>query len=58
MLYEVITGPGLAGIVAKHTGTFSSSYLLAAGATGFAVLLASFLRKPFAEDTVTDPQSR
>jgi len=51
-------GPGLAGVVAKQTGSFSSSYLLAAGATGFAVLLASFLRKPFAEDTVTDPRSR
>jgi len=51
-------GPGLAGVVAKQTGSFSSSYLLAAGAPGFAVLLASFLRKPFAEDTVTDPRSR
>jgi MFS family permease len=51
-------GPGLAGVVAKQTGSFSSSYLLAAAATGFAVLLASFLRKPLAENTVTDPRSR
>jgi MFS family permease len=39
-------GPSLAGIVAKSTGTFSLSYLMAAAATGTAVLLASFLRKP------------
>jgi MFS family permease len=51
-------GPGLAGVVAKQTGSFSSSYLLAAAATGFAVLLASFLRKPLPGNTVTDPQSR
>ncbi len=42
-------GPSLAGIVAKYTGTFSLSYLMAAAATGTAVLLASFLRKPHAE---------
>jgi len=51
-------GPGLAGIVAKHTGTFSSSYLLAAGATGFAVLLASFLRKPPGESSLSDLPSK
>src|SRR3990172_6760905 len=28
-------GPSIAGIVAKQTGTFSGSYLMAAGATGF-----------------------
>ena len=42
-------GPSLAGIMAKQTGTFSMSYLMAAAATGSAVLLASFLRKPHAE---------
>jgi MFS family permease len=42
-------GPSLAGIVAKQTGTFSGSYLIAAGATGFAIVLASFLRKPHRE---------
>lgn len=41
-------GPSLAGIMAKKTGTFSMSYLMAAAATGSAVLLASFLRKPHA----------
>jgi MFS family permease len=51
-------GPGLAGIVAKHTGTFSSSYLLAAAATGFAVLLASFLRKPLGENPAPDLPSK
>lgn len=39
-------GPSLGGIVAKSTGSFGSSYMMAAAATGFAVLLASFLRKP------------
>ena len=43
-------GPSLAGIVAKQTGTFSSSYLMAAGATGVAVLLAYFLRHPHREN--------
>ncbi len=43
-------GPGLAGVVAKHTGTFSTSYLMAAAATGFAVLLSSFLRRPHGEE--------
>ncbi|MEJ2422737.1 MAG: MFS transporter [Acidobacteriota bacterium] len=39
-------GPSLAGIVAKHTGTFATSYLLSAAATAIAVLLAAFLRHP------------
>ncbi len=50
-------GPGLAGIVAKYTGTFSTSYLLAASATGTAVLLASLLRKPPREDPVAPGQA-
>ncbi len=45
-------GPGLAGIVAKQTGTFSVSYLVAAAATGTAVLLASFLRNPLPDEPV------
>lgn len=43
-------GPGLAGVVAKQTGTFSICYLIAAAATGAAVLLSSFLRTPHRED--------
>lgn len=39
-------GPGLGGIVAKTAGSFSSSYLMAAVATGVAVLIAGFLRSP------------
>ncbi len=50
-------GPSLAGIVAKHTGTFSSSYLMAAAATGFAILLASFLRKPHGEAVESERHS-
>ena len=43
-------GPSIAGVVAKQTGTFSSSYLMAAGATGIAILLAYFLRQPHTEN--------
>jgi MFS family permease len=39
-------GPGIGGIVAKNTGSFGSSYMVAAAATGIAVMLAYFLRKP------------
>jgi MFS family permease len=46
-------GPSVAGMVAKQTGTFSSSYLLAAAVTGTAIFLASFLRKPHREDPRT-----
>ncbi len=39
-------GPSLGGIVAKSTGSFGSSYTMAAAITALAVLLTSFLRKP------------
>jgi len=45
-------GPSLAGIVAKHTGTFATSYLLSAAATATGVLLAAFLRDPSRADRV------
>ncbi|MGB3097445.1 MAG: YbfB/YjiJ family MFS transporter [Candidatus Deferrimicrobiaceae bacterium] len=48
-------GPALAGIAAKYTGTFSTSYLLAAAATGAAVLISSFLRNPHGEEPETTP---
>jgi len=39
-------GPGAAGILAKASGSFSSSYLAAAALTGAAVLLTGLLPRP------------
>jgi MFS family permease len=41
-----ITGPSIAGILAEQTGSFSSSFFMAAALAGAAILLTSFLRKP------------
>jgi len=41
-----ITGPSIAGVLAERTGSFSSSFFMAAALAASAVLLASFLRKP------------
>jgi len=41
-----ISGPSVAGILAEKTGSFSSSYFMAAGFAGAAILLTTFLRKP------------
>ncbi len=41
-----ITGPSIAGILAERTNSFSSSFLMAAGFAGLAIVLTSFLRKP------------
>jgi MFS family permease len=41
-----ITGPSIAGILAEKTGTFSSSFFMAAAFAALAILLTSFLRKP------------
>lgn len=41
-----VAGPSLAGLIAEKTGTFSGSYLLAAGLTTTAVLLALVLPRP------------
>lgn len=43
-----ITGPAVAGILAEKTGSFSSSFFMAAAFAGLAVLLATFLKKPHA----------
>lgn len=44
-----VLGPGAAGILAEHTGSFASSYLAAAALTGLAAGLCLLLPKP-AED--------
>ena len=41
-----ITGPSIAGILAEKTGSFSSSFFMAAVFAGTAVVLTSFLKKP------------
>jgi predicted MFS family arabinose efflux permease len=43
-----VVGPFLAGVIAERTGAFSASYLLAAGLTVVAVVLAMLLPKPAA----------
>jgi predicted MFS family arabinose efflux permease len=41
-----ITGPSIAGMLAERTGTFSSSFLMAAVFAGIAIVLVNFLKKP------------
>ncbi len=41
-----ITGPAVAGVLAERTGSFTSSYYMAAAFAGLAIVLAVFLRKP------------
>jgi len=41
-----IAGPAVAGVLAEKTGSFSSSFVMAAVASGMAILLTSFLKKP------------
>jgi MFS family permease len=41
-----IAGPSVAGIVAERTGSFSSSFFMAAAFAGAAILLTAFLKKP------------
>jgi MFS family permease len=44
-----ITGPSVAGMLAENTGSFSSSFFMAAALAGVAILLTSFLKKPHPE---------
>lgn len=44
-----IAGPALAGVLAETSGTFSSSYFMAAGVVALGVLSAVLLRKPASE---------
>jgi len=41
-----ITGPSIAGVLAEKTGSFSSSFFMAAAFAGAAILLTAFLKKP------------
>jgi MFS family permease len=41
-----ITGPSIAGVLAEKTGSFSSSFFMAAALAMTAILLTAFLRKP------------
>jgi MFS family permease len=44
-----ITGPSVAGVLAEQTGSFSSSFFMAAAFAASAIVLTAFLRKPQAD---------
>ena len=41
-----ISGPAIAGVLAQHSGSFSSSFYMAAALAGAAILLSAMLKKP------------
>ncbi len=41
-----IAGPAVAGVLAERTGSFSGSFLMAAGCAGLAILLTAFMKNP------------
>jgi len=41
-----IAGPSVAGLLAERTGSFSSSFFMAAAFAGVAIVLTGFLKKP------------
>lgn len=43
-----IAGPSVAGVLAERTGSFSSSFFMAAAFAGMAIVLTLFLKKPCA----------
>lgn len=45
-----IAGPSVAGVLAERTGSFSSSFFMAATFAGMAIVLTLFLKKPRAID--------
>jgi MFS family permease len=51
-----IAGPSIAGVLAERTGSFSSSFFMAAAFAGAAILLTGFLKKPPSHE-VTRPSS-
>ncbi len=46
-----IAGPSIAGVLAERTGSFSSSFFMAAVLAGIAIVLTGFLKKPDRSDT-------
>jgi MFS family permease len=51
-----IAGPSIAGVLAERTGSFSSSFFMAAAFASAAILLTGFLKKPPSHE-VTRPSS-
>ena len=45
-----IAGPSVAGLLAERTGSFSSSFYMAAAFAGVAIVLTGFLKKPRATE--------
>jgi MFS family permease len=45
-----IAGPSVAGLLAERTGSFSSSFFMAAAFAGVAIVLTGFLKKPRAAE--------
>jgi MFS family permease len=41
-----VAGPAVAGLLAERTGSFSSSFFMAAALTSAAILVSGFLRSP------------
>jgi MFS family permease len=41
-----ITGPSIAGVLAEKTGSFSSSFFMAAALAAAAIMLTGYLRRP------------
>jgi len=41
-----ISGPAIAGVLAQNTGSFSSSFYMAAALAGLAIVLSALLKKP------------
>jgi MFS family permease len=48
-----ITGPTVAGMLAEKTGSFTSSFTMAACFAGLAIMLTAFLRKPKARPSTS-----
>ena len=41
-----LSGPAIAGVLAQHSGSFSSSFYMAAALVALAILLSAMLKKP------------
>jgi MFS family permease len=49
-----IAGPSVAGLLAERTGSFSSSFFMAAAFAGVAIVITGFLKKPRATELQED----